>query len=911
MHNHFNGIKERILLNRWLSFSILSLVVLIFCFIFIPTLAHRASAVDDSASLQQALSMSLSSDTDTVNIDVTPGFSAMSNTLGENTLHVSSNCSYGYYIYATGNTDNNLYLAGNSGSVNYFEPTSATLDAPTTLPSNKWGIALERNTGTFFGITEEAIALRQPVDDAPENEDIDLYYAAAADLSVLGGTYTTGNNLPTVTYSLVPSLNCITVTLHFDAGSLGQGATPEVTGSMEDVITGYGASIVFPENDFERTHFAFMGWSTVDNDDPDDPDEDALHFLGDGSEELIGYETCLPYSVDGVITLYPMWKELTDFILTYDTGGWATIAPQTISTLDDAVEFRVTPVTVETDSDVFLGWSTVDGGYGRTVEYVGGDVFRTSATSNTLYAVWRPSEVTLVFHPNDSVMPQTYEQLEYIISSGDSFIDTGYYPNKNTGIEAEFMYTSVDLQRRLYGTGGDLDVDGLFDLEFYINGRGGWSYSYQDKSGSWDPAYDPDTGARVDADTNKHTLRFNINNDGKYYIDNTTMSGANDIYNFGTSDATYTSSNYPLAILGRYYVWADGMEYDPMAVGMAGRLYSFKIYENGNLVRNYIPARRKSDNVIGLYDSVYGYFYSSLTDTGFAGGPPVRWNWNNYGNSYQEVPYIESHGTEYIDSGYMPNKNTGVKTEFQFTDASRAQQRLFSAHQLNYSISDPDVFTMGFYIGGSSAYYFRYHFQDGTNNTEPWRWTDYPADTVKHKLEFNSNGLREYYISGSMTANAEIETASATMTSSNRSLYIFMAHTDAMPSEQFGRLRLYSFDIYRNGLIVRNYVPSYDINTGELGLYETVNGEFYGNLGEGAFTTNQTMRTIHVTSRTADRCVGTPHYAKSNRRFLGWSLTPDGTVQTSECDEGRIWNIFAYPHRDGSTIHLYAVWGTL
>ena len=39
------------------------------------------------------------------------------------------------------------------------------------------------------------------------------------------------------------------------------------------------------------------------------------------------------------------------------------------------------------------------------------------------------------------------------------------------------------------------------------------------------------------------------------------------------------------------------------------RLYSFKLYDNLTLVRDFIPAKRNSDNVIGLYDKLNNKFY--------------------------------------------------------------------------------------------------------------------------------------------------------------------------------------------------------------------------------------------------------------------------------------------------------------
>ena len=39
--------------------------------------------------------------------------------------------------------------------------------------------------------------------------------------------------------------------------------------------------------------------------------------------------------------------------------------------------------------------------------------------------------------------------------------------------------------------------------------------------------------------------------------------------------------------------------------------YYFKIFDNGRLIRNYVPCYRKSDNKVGFYDTVHGTFNPS------------------------------------------------------------------------------------------------------------------------------------------------------------------------------------------------------------------------------------------------------------------------------------------------------------
>ena len=50
----------------------------------------------------------------------------------------------------------------------------------------------------------------------------------------------------------------------------------------------------------------------------------------------------------------------------------------------------------------------------------------------------------------------------------------------------------------------------------------------------------------------------------------------------------------------------------------------FLIYDNGVLVNNLVPARRDSDNVVGMYDTISGRFFTSSGTDGFIAGPVVN-----------------------------------------------------------------------------------------------------------------------------------------------------------------------------------------------------------------------------------------------------------------------------------------------
>lgn len=54
-----------------------------------------------------------------------------------------------------------------------------------------------------------------------------------------------------------------------------------------------------------------------------------------------------------------------------------------------------------------------------------------------------------------------------------------------------------------------------------------------------------------------------------------------------------------------------------------GRIYYFKLWNDGSLVRDMIPCKRY-DGVIGMYDKVNDVFYTTLNQYPFIGGPVVN-----------------------------------------------------------------------------------------------------------------------------------------------------------------------------------------------------------------------------------------------------------------------------------------------
>lgn len=185
---------------------------------------------------------------------------------------------------------------------------------------------------------------------------------------------------------------------------------------------------------------------------------------------------------------------------------------------------------------------------------------------------------------------------------------------------------------------------------------------------------------------------------------------------------------------------------------------------------------------------------------------------------YTELQYIESSGTQYIDTGFIPNQDTKLTMKVMATTTDNAAT------------------SGGFVPYGSS--------DSSTGNA-------YECYTWNSNQEANYNGQRatlsaaikdkELIITQDKNAFSLVASDGTTMSkaftyntfTAPRTLLLFATHRST-PLK--GKQKIYSCQLYDNGTLVRNFVPC--INpSGVVGLYDLVGGKFYGNAGSGVFVT--------------------------------------------------------------------------
>lgn len=174
-------------------------------------------------------------------------------------------------------------------------------------------------------------------------------------------------------------------------------------------------------------------------------------------------------------------------------------------------------------------------------------------------------------------MDSNYKKAKYIQNASAAQIDTGVCPTVNTIIKMKFLLL-------------DSNGNGSTILGFSNSDNDSWRLF------RYSAAWYLDCG-----NANKRVSggRFKINT--IYYVE----AGNNYLLNLDTG-------SYILS--GSYNSFSDKTDTINLQSVAHIRVYSLQIYEGEELIRDFVPCVRKSDNIGGLYDKVNDVFYSSIYD---------------------------------------------------------------------------------------------------------------------------------------------------------------------------------------------------------------------------------------------------------------------------------------------------------
>lgn len=181
---------------------------------------------------------------------------------------------------------------------------------------------------------------------------------------------------------------------------------------------------------------------------------------------------------------------------------------------------------------------------------------------------------------------------------------------------------------------------------------------------------------------------------------------------------------------------------------------------------------------------------------------------------YQEVEYIESSWTQYIDTWYNPQTSTEFDVTYEWTYSSQQYANVFWTRK--------EYNTYCYYIWysptwGNSYYWFGDTFNMFTSVAIWWSW----VRNISYHNWVLSDGINTESVSVNQTPYWNMA--------------IFWDNDNGTVNELWA-LKLYSLKLYESWTLVRDYVPCYRKADSVIWLYDLVNNVFYTNAGTGTFT---------------------------------------------------------------------------
>lgn len=208
------------------------------------------------------------------------------------------------------------------------------------------------------------------------------------------------------------------------------------------------------------------------------------------------------------------------------------------------------------------------------------------------------------------LLPSEYVQLEYIENTSNAYIDTGVHFLFGDEFYFDYMKLSiVSGENKGYGAG--------IDVPHNITGGGRRASGFVAMCVCNGDAYYSPSLPFAESLTQRYVEHWKITT-GELY---STLTNVNtkDIYtltrNNSSLNSSYDSGN-------NLFLFRDNSNKYPFP--SAQRVYGAWLKrDNNDLVLNLVPARRNSDNVVGMYDLVNNTFYTNGGAGAFIAGPEV------------------------------------------------------------------------------------------------------------------------------------------------------------------------------------------------------------------------------------------------------------------------------------------------
>lgn len=401
---------------------------------------------------------------------------------------------------------------------------------------------------------------------------------------------------------------------------------------------------------------------------------------------------------------------------------------------------------------------------------------------------------------DDLAFDAAYNEPDYFIdyadSTGSAYVDVEVPGRSGTSCRADMAWLNLNGDFAFLNARSALDVN---DRVFLLHT-------------SWDGKMSIGYGGFIRASDN-----FLFTAGTRYLVETTLEAGRQTVDVDGqriysaTSSASYDTGR-------SFYLFANHVGEQALNKSQA-RLYSLKIWQDGALVRDFLPCVKYGR--VALYDAVdRRIFYPQggelVTAPITAAGKPDRY-----------LEYVESPGGTYLDTGVRARTGTAAAAKMRWNALGLRANFFSHVDSLNEST----------FLGACAADANNRMYLIHSPNAQLWFgygmtkiYPVLPETTTRIELSVD----RDYAYESSYMADAQtlaldgaqyVSEQIADPVDAGCNLYLFGANIGNRCLRYAGRSRVYELKIWQDGELVRDFRPC--MKNGRAGLYDAVGDKVY------------------------------------------------------------------------------------
>ena len=390
-------------------------------------------------------------------------------------------------------------------------------------------------------------------------------------------------------------------------------------------------------------------------------------------------------------------------------------------------------------------------------------------------------------------LPEGYTQLTYLESTGTQYIDTGIVFGNTNGFSITYKATASVGNHNVCGSRVDTN-----DTRCLVGSN----------AGSW-------TGDRSKAYVGWNGLLLSSSiSDEEWGTVSVNYLNSTKLYCRGAATAALGSLTQQTC---SFYLFAGhyDINFFPTAEILYGyyRIFSFKMTANASVIMDLVPARRDADGKLGLYNLTDGVFFTNQGTGTFLPGEEVA-SLPTGRKAYTRLTYLESHGTEYIDTDVKFTDAHGYSLIYQSTTSMNNLQNVCGSRE----------------NGGDTRCVLGANFANAYVG-----WSELVIKQEQKIMDTTEGTTKVNYLDSRIADCRGTTSSLGTLATQNATFYLFAGHY-AYQANVYGSYRIMAFTMTKDNEVVMDLIPVRRKADGALGMYDALNEAFYMNLGLGQFT---------------------------------------------------------------------------